>query len=249
MIIKATKISVPNFQSLVKRMLLMDSSVYINIDQENTYSNVYIPSKDVVKSYSVQTPDVFQFSSPIEKTIKMSFFSGQKLLSSIAYFDPHNLSADISVFEDGDELFADKITLSDGRLKIDLFCQDQSLGFTYLSEDQVGRALDKSSKEFSFTFPREDLIRISSMLSMDQSELFQIYADSEGVHIKTEVFDLVVDDKVKFDEPGTEPKSTFKSFVSRIDKENYDVTVCSSKLILDSTESATKVAMNLAITE
>jgi len=248
--ITATKISVPYLNSLIKRMLLMDTSVYINIDSQNTYSNVYIPSKDVVKSYSIPTSDIFQFDSELgDITIKMSFFSGQKLLSCISYFDPHKLTAEISLYQEDDgSYFSDKITLSDTRLNMEIYCQDQSLGFTYLSEEQISRALDKSTEQYSFTLPREDFTKIGSMLSMDQTDLFSIYGDEYGVHIKTSVFDLVVDDNKIFEEK-TIMSNTFKSFFTRIDKESYEISVCENKLVLDSIDSVTKVALNLAITE
>lgn len=247
--IQVKKISVPYLTSIVKRMLLMDTSVYLNVDEDRIWSDVYTPTKDVVKSVSLKASDVIQFEKPIKDTIKLSFFSGQRLLTCLGYFDPHNLSAEISVFKDEDDgfLYADKITFKDNQLKIDIHCQDIALGFTSMTSEQVKRAFDLSSQEFEFKLSSEDFSKVNSLLSLDKAELLEIYNDQYGVHIKTESFDLIVDDRIKSEVRKT--ASTFKAFFQRIDKETYNVSVCENKMILFSDESSTKVALNLAITE
>lgn len=247
--LQVKKVSVPYLTSLIKRMLLMDTSVYLNVDQNRIWSDVYTPTKDVVKSVSLPANDVIQFEKPLTETIKLSFFSGQRLLTCLGYFDPHNLSAEINVFKDEDDgiLYAEKIVFKDNQLKIELHCQDISLGFTSMTSEQVSRAFDTSSKTFAFKLSSEDFSKITSLQTLDKSELFQIYSDSDGVHVKSDSFDIIVDDNAKSSEKET--ASIFKSFLARIDKETYDVSVCENKMILDSTESNTKIALNLAITE
>jgi hypothetical protein len=246
--ITAKKISVPYLSAMLKKMLLMDTSVYLNVDQTRVFSNVYTPTKDVVKSFTLPIADVFEFDAPLDKTIKMSFFSGARLLSCISYFDPHKIQAEISYFEDRDEgvFYAEKITFKDQKLKIDVLCQDISLGFTSMSDEQTERAFSTSAEEFRFTISREDLTKVNSLLTMDKGELLQIYGDSSGIHFKTEAFDMVVDDSVKID---AEVKSTFKTFLDRIDRETYQISVCSNKIVLFSQETSTNAAINLAITE
>ena len=53
--LKVKKVSVPHLNGLIKRMLLMDAALYINIDKSNVWSSVYVPTKDVVKSFSIPT--------------------------------------------------------------------------------------------------------------------------------------------------------------------------------------------------
>jgi hypothetical protein len=248
--IQVKKISVPYFTSLIKRMLLMDTSLYINIDGERIWSDVYTPTKDVVKSVSLPIADVMQFDKPLKETIKLSFFSGQRLLTCLGYFDPHNLSAELNVFKDEDDgiLYAEKIILKDNQLKIELHCQDISLGFTSMTPDQVKRAFDKAKKTFEFKLSSESFSKIQNLQTLDKSELFGIYQDGEGVHIKSDSFDIVIDDNVK-NAKSEDKYSIFKSFLQRVDKETYTVTVCENKMILTSDESSTQIALNLAITE
>ena len=60
-------------------------------------------------------------------------------------------------------------------------------------------------------------------------------------------FDIVIDDSQKESEKIV--KSTFKSFLEKVDKETYDVVVCENKIIFKSQETSTLIALNLAITE
>jgi hypothetical protein len=246
--IQVKKISVPHLTSLVKRMLLMDTSVYLNVNSERIWSDVYTPTKDVVKSIWLPATEVFQFEKPLDDTIKLSFFSGQKFLSCLGYFDPHHLSAEISTFKDDDDdiLYAEKIILKDNQLKIEIHCQDISLGFTSMTSDQVKRAFDLSSKVYEFKLSSDTLSKVSALQTLDKGELFELYSDKAGVHFKSESFDLVIDDNYKKAESKS---SIFKSFLQRIDKETYKVIMCENKMILASEESNTMVALNLAITE
>jgi hypothetical protein len=246
--IQVKKVSVPHLSSLIRRMLLMDTSVYLNVDSERIWSDVYTPTKDVVKSISLPIDNVLQFDKPLTETIKLSFFSGQRLLACLGYFDPHNLSAEINVFKDEDDgiLYAEKIIFKDNQLKIELHCQDISLGFTSMTSEQVKRAFDLSTKNYEFKLSSENFSKVLSLQTLDKSELFTIYSDKSGVHIKSDSFDIIIDDNYKKVE---EPRSIFKSFLQRIDKETYTVTVCENKMILVSDESNTNVALNLAITE
>ena len=245
--VKINNVSVPHLSNLIKKMLLMDSSLYINIDEKRVWSSVYVPTKDVVKSFGIPVSDVFTFDKPIDNTIKLSFFSGSRLLACIGHFDPHHLSMEISTFEDDGVYYADKVILRDQKLKIELHCQDISLGFTSMTDDQVKRAFNESTEVFKFQFSREDFTKVGSLLSLDKSELFEIIGDIDGVHVKTEAFDIIIDDSKKEKEKIT--KSTFKSFLEKVDKETYDVVVCENKLIFKSQETSTLIALNLAITE
>lgn len=247
--LKVKKVSVPHLNGLIKRMLLMDAALYINIDKTNVWSSVYVPTKDVVKSFSIPTSEIFEFESQPEETIKFSFFSGQKLASVISHFDPHHLTIDVSTYKEDAEnvYYADKITLKDQKLKIDIFCQDISLGFTSMTDEQVKRAFDTTTEVFNFMFSREDFAKVASLMTLDKSELFKITQESDGVHIKTEAFDIIVDDSKR--SQSTVEKTTFKSFLEKVDKETYAIHVCENKLILASQESNTRMALNLAITE
>jgi hypothetical protein len=55
--IQVKKISVPHLTSLIRKMLLMDTSVYLNVNNDRIWSDVYTPTKDVVKSNWISAKD------------------------------------------------------------------------------------------------------------------------------------------------------------------------------------------------
>ena len=62
--IQVKKISVPHLTSLIRKMLLMDTSVYLNVNNDRIWSDVYTPTKDVVKSNWISAKDAIQFEKP-----------------------------------------------------------------------------------------------------------------------------------------------------------------------------------------
>lgn len=239
-----TKIHTGPLTTIVKKLLLMDSAVYLNLNGETLYSNSYIPSKDVAKITQVPTSEVFEFANEEVPFIKMSFFAGQKLIDCLKYFDPHNLKGQLHYYQDGDEFFAEKLIINDHSLEITLHCADVSLGFTTMSDTQVTAAFGNDGEMYSFHLSQELLNKLNNLITLDKNELFKIYSDDAGVHIAGDTYDLVVDDtkESKHDEINL-----FKSFFTRIDKESYDISVCQNKLVMDSQDSSTKIALNLAI--
>ena len=71
--IKVSKVSVPQLSGFVKKMLLMDTSVYLNVNSEKVWSDVYLPTKDVVKSFSLPCGEIFEFDKKFDDFIKASF--------------------------------------------------------------------------------------------------------------------------------------------------------------------------------
>ena len=126
--------------TIVKKLLLMDSAVYLNLSGDRLFSNSYIPSKDVAKVTYINTSDVFEFANDEIPNIKISFFAGQKLIDCLKYFDPHNLKGELHYYQDGDEFFAEKMMIMDHSLKITMHCADVSLGFTTMSDTQIDAA-------------------------------------------------------------------------------------------------------------
>ena len=230
--------------TMVKKLLLMDTAVYLNLSGDRLFSNSYIPSKDVAKVTYVDTKEVFEFANDEIPHIKMSFFAGQKLIDCLKYFDPHNLTGELHYYQDGDEYYAEKLIIKDHSLKITLHCADVSLGFTTMSDTQIDAAFGNDGELYNFHLSQELLNKLNNLITLDKNELFKIYSDDAGVHIAGDTYDIVVDDEKTAHHPEI---NLFKSFFSRIDKESYEISVCQNKLVMDSQDSSTRIALNLAI--
>lgn len=239
-----SKIHQGPLSTMVKKLLLMDSAIYLNLTGDRLYSNSYIPSKDVAKITQVPTSEVFEFENEEIPNVKISFFAGQKLIDCLKYFDPHQLCGELHYYEDGGDFYAEKLVINDQSLQITLHCADVALGFTTMSDIQVDAAFGTDGEVFNFHLSNELLIKLNNLITLDKNELFKIYSDKSGVHIAGDTYDIVVDDSNESDHPEI---NLFKSFFSRIDKESYEISVCQNKLVLDSVDSSTKIALNLAI--
>lgn len=242
--LEITKIYPGPLTNTVKKLLLMDSAVYLNLTEENIFSNSYLPTKDVAKIVLTPTNEVFEFESAPDKPVKISFFAGQKLIDCLRFFDVHNLRGTLHYYQEGDEYFAEKLVIRDSVLEITLHCADVSLGFTTMSEAQVSAAFGKDNSIYQFDLSQENLIKLNNLITLDKNELFRIYSDERGVHVAGDTYDIIIDDTVT---ESHNQVDLFKTFFSRIDKESYQVTVCQNKLLLDSQDSQTRVALNLAI--
>jgi hypothetical protein len=242
--LEITKIYPGPLTNIVKKLLLMDSAVYLNLTDQTIFSNSYLPTKDVAKIVLSSTAEVFEFEQTPDKPIKISFFAGQKLIDCLRFFDIHNLRGTLHYYQEGDEYFAEKLVIRDSVLEIILHCADVSLGFTTMSDVQVSAAFGKDSAIYDFDLSQENLTKLTSLITLDKNELFRIYSDNRGVHVAGDTYDIIIDDTVT---ESHNQVDLFKTFFSRIDKESYKVTVCQNKLLLDSQDSQTRVALNLAI--
>ena len=242
--LEITKIHTPQLSAMVKKLLLMDSAIYLNLTRDRIYSNSYLPTKDVAKIVTLPTSEVFEFKTPPDNDIKISFFAGQKLIDCLKYFDLHSLQGQLHYYEEGGEYFAEKLVIMDNTLEITLHCADVSLGFTTMSDAQVTAAFGKDGEVYSFDLSQEVLTKLNNLITLDKNELFKIYSDEAGVHVAGDTYDIVVDDTQETNHPEV---NLFKSFFSRIAKESYKVSVCQNKLVLDSEDSDTNIALNLAI--
>jgi len=238
------KIQVQNLIAILKKVSSMDNAAYLTIEPGRIHSDVYTSTKDVVKSVSSDLSQIMEFEKPLKDTIKLSFFNGAKLLSSLSYFDKNLISAEIETFEDEGQIYAEKITFKDSTLKITIPCQDVSLGFTSLSETQLSKVFDESQANYTFKLSTEFLAKLLAFQSLDKNEHYTVYSDSDGVHFKSETFDIIVDDTITDKHSSA---SFFKTHMSKVDKEIFEVTVCDTKILLNSTETETKLALNLII--
>lgn len=238
------KIQVQNLISLLKKVSTMDTAAYLTIEPDRIHSDIYTSTKDVVKSVSTELSQVMEFEKTLTETIKLSFFNGSKLLSSLSYFDKNTISAEIEAFEEDGQLYAEKITFKDSTLKITIPCQDVSLGFTSLSEKQLSTVFDESNANYTFKLSTEFYSKLLSLQTLDKNEYYTIYCDKSGVHFKSESFDIIVDDTITEEHDKV---NFFKNHMTKVDKEIFDVTICETKILLYSTETDTKLALNLII--
>lgn len=250
--LKLNRVNGENLSVTLKRMLLMDPSIYLNIDNSTLSSNVYSPEKDIVKTNETPIEEVFEFSTDIDKPIRIAFFEGSKVLNAINYFDKASLRGTIHYVEhyneDEDFYIAEKLTLQDNTLKIDLHCADYELGFVTMTEAQLETVFSDSEKSFEFDLTKETLATVIKLFKLDTSELVDIVKDQEGIHIKGSTYDSIVDDS--YTSENSHKVTAHKKFFEKLDKESYTVKVVDGrqrKVLLNSQDSKTNICFNLAM--
>jgi hypothetical protein len=243
-VIKIKKVNANNLSLLVKKMLMMDSQLFISIDKDSIFSNIYTSTQDIVKLYKAPISDVFEIEEVLENQIDLSFFAGKKIQDVLSNLNSSEISMDIYYIKYQEKYLADKIILKDSKLTIEVLCQDPSFGFTSMTEKQINTVLNTKLKVFEFTINKETLSKVLNLFSLDTDEIFEITTDKHGVNIKTRSVLLNISDvyKKKLDTKII----TFKRLLDKVDKEDHNLIVCEDKIIFESLTDNTKTILNLA---
>lgn len=245
--VKINRIKGNALSNLLTKMLRMDPQVYLTLSNEVVTSNVYLPTKDVVKSTTVNIADVFDLDQDLESPLKMGFFNGKKIIEALNYFDMSAIHGHIVYETLNDENFVQYLELQDNTLKIKLNCLHHDLGFISMTSAQQDIAFSDAAKKFEFQMTETDLKKIISLNTIGNSDIFSIHGDEQGIHIKGSTYDYIIDDSVT---EVHEKVHVHNKQLERIDAESYVVTVCSgaqNKIICNSISTDTKVAINLAL--
>lgn len=245
-VVNIKKINAENLKTLVKKFLLMDSSIYLNISKDSVYSNSYLPTKDVVKVCKYKLEDIFEVDGDIENTIKITLHTGSVLIDDLKFFNIDKLNGTIEYYEDGNECIAEKIIMQDDKRKITIHCADpEELGFISMTDDQVKRAFDTTNALYQFDLSSDELVALMALNARKKTqELFELYSDKNGVHACDSDYDSILD--VSYTE-DTNKILVFKHFLNRVDKENYTCIVCQNKIVFKSKDTNTVTGLNLAI--
>ena len=245
-VLNIKKINAENLKTLVRKFLLMDTSIFLNITKDSVFSNSYLPTKDVVKVAKYKLEDIFEIDDDISNIIKISIHTGSVLIDDLKFFDLNKLTGKIEYYQDGNDCIAEKIIMEDGKQKIIIHCADpEEIGFISMTDDQVKKAFDTSSLVYKFDLSIDELSTIIALNARKKSqELFEIYSDSNGVHACDNDYDRIIDAGYTTD---TDKIMMFKHFLNRVDKENYICMICKNKVILKSKDTNTIIGLNLAI--
>lgn len=248
--LQISKIDAIELQSFVKKLLSIDKFIFLKVSSDKTISSVFLPQRDAVKLVSTKTSDLFEMEETIDKPIKVSFFNGTKVIEALSHFSGE-IKGTIVYQEYGDELVATDFIVYDDNLKINLFCSDPSLSFMEMSKDEISRAFGTANALFTFEVLTVHADKMKSLFNLDrENELFKLYADEKGVHVKGENYDQVLGMRYDSKSEGEELLvNVYKKYLPLLDKENYEMTVCSNKIVFKSLDTETLLTIAVAITD
>lgn len=247
--LQINKIDALELQSFVKKLLSIDKFIFMKVSNEKTVSSVFLPQRDAVKLVSVDTKDLFEAAEEIDKTIKVSFFNGTKVIEALSHFNGE-IKGTIVYQDYGDEYIATDFIVYDDDLKINLFCSDPSLSFMEMSKDEISRAFSTASSLFSYELLTVNADKIKSLFNLDkENELYTLYADEKGVHVKGDNYDQLLTARYTSNSDDELKVKVYKKYLPLLDKENYEMTVCNNKIVFKSLDTDTLLTIAVAITD
>ena len=85
----------------INRVKLIDSFVYMKINNGQIESTVYLPQRDAVKHHSVEANSIFQVDEwpETDKEMKIAFFEGSKVIEALKHFDSDAIKGELEFIE------------------------------------------------------------------------------------------------------------------------------------------------------
>ena len=228
--------------SFINRVKLIDSFVYMKINKGQINSAVYLPQRDAVKSHNIPCDKIFQISSfpDNDKEMKIAFFEGNKVIEAIKHFDHDAIKGEIEFLENEDEYVASTLRIFNDELEITLSCSEPSLGFKDLTEDQQAAIFATNDTKFSFTMDTHTIRKIQNLFGLDKDETFSVKANGTGVSVSGKSFSAAINPKSN----GAGAVTVYKKYLNLLDKEEQTVHISDSKIVFESTESATLLTVS-----
>ena len=228
--------------SFINRVKLIDSFVYMKINKGQINSAVYLPQRDAVKSHNIPCDKIFQISSfpDNDKEMKIAFFEGNKVIEAIKHFDHDAIKGVIEFLENEDEYVASTLRIFNDELEITLSCSEPSLGFKDLTEEQQAEIFKTSDTNFSFTMDTHTINKVKNLFGLDKDETFSVKANGTGVSVSGKSFSAAINPKSN----GSGAVTVYKKYLNLLDKEEQTVHISDSKIVFESTESATLLTVS-----
>jgi len=228
--------------AFINRVKLIDSFVYMKVNNGQIHSAVYLPQRDAVKSHTIACDKIFQISEfpDTDSEMKIAFFDGAKVIEAIKHFEADAIKGELEFIEQEGELIASSLRMFNDELEITLACSEPSLGFKDLTPDQQAAIFATDNTKFSFNIDTHTIGKIKNLFGLDKEETFNVNANGKGVSVKGKSFNAVINPESNGDGEVT----AYKKYLNLIDKEEQTVYVTDSKIVFQSTESDTLLTVS-----
>jgi|TARA_R110002050_G_scaffold155202_1_gene283203 hypothetical protein len=240
--LKIDRIDQHELTAFINRVKLIDSFVYMKISNGQINSAVYLPQRDAVKSHNIPCDKIFQVSEfpDTDKEMKIAFFEGSKVIEAIKHFDHDAIKGEIEFLENDTEFVASTLRIFNDELEITLSCSEPSLGFKDLTEDQQAAIFATNDTKFSFTMDTHTINKVKNLFGLDKDETFSVKANGTGVSVSGKSFSAAINPESN----GSGAVTVYKKYLNLLDKEEQTVHISDSKIVFESTESATLLTVS-----
>jgi len=226
----------------INRVKLIDSFVYMKINNGQIESTVYLPQRDAVKHHSVEANSIFQVDEwpETDKEMKIAFFEGSKVIEALKHFDSDAIKGELEFIENEGELVASTLRIFNDELEITLACSEPSLGFKDLTSEQRDVIFARTDAQFDFSFDTHMINKVKNLFSLDKEETFGIKSDVSGVNVDGKPFNVLLTP----DTSGNGNVTVYKKYLNLLDKEEQTVFVSGSKVVFESNDSTTLLTVS-----
>jgi len=226
----------------INRVKLIDSFVYMKINNGQIESTVYLPQRDAVKHHSVEANSIFQVDEwpETDKEMKIAFFEGSKVIDALKHFESDAIKGELEFVENEGELVASTLRIFNDELEITLACSEPSLGFKDLTQEQRDVIFARTDAEFDFNFDTHMINKVKNLFSLDKEETFGIKSDVSGVNVDGKSFNVLLTP----DTSGNGNVTVYKKYLNLLDKEEQTVYVSGSKVVFESNDSTTLLTVS-----
>lgn len=253
--IKISKIHVDPFKDLVSKLKKFNNNLYFKINygspnQNKIASNIYLDDYDGAKSMEVDLSTIFESESSFPKNLKILFYDADIIIKALDFFKSAELTGTIKYKKYNDEHIATDVFIFDNKTKIQLFCADEKLTFRDMTDDERARAYDFNLAFVKFKFTQDSLKSLLTFFKLDKdNETFIIKVKSDGVYAIGNNYEALMSDEFDHINKSIDSVTVYKDYISKyMDKEEYNLYVCDTKLILESLNSKTLMTLAIAIT-
>ena len=106
--------------AFINRVKLIDSFVYMKVNNGQIHSAVYLPQRDAVKSHTIACDKIFQISEfpDTDAEMKIAFFDGAKVIEAIKHFEADAIKGELEFIEQEGELIASSLRMFNDELEI-----------------------------------------------------------------------------------------------------------------------------------
>ena len=226
----------------INRVKLIDSFVYMKINNGQIESTVYLPQREAVKHHSVEANSIFQVDEwpETDKEMKIAFFEGSKVIDALKHFDSDAIKGELEFIENEGELVASTLRIFNDELEITLACSEPSLGFKDLTSEQRDVIFARTDAQFDFSFDTHMINKVKNLFSLDKEETFGIKSDVSGVNVDGKSFNVLLTP----DTSGNGNVTVYKKYLNLLDKEEQTVFVSGSKVVFESNDSTTLLTVS-----
>jgi hypothetical protein len=232
-------ISPAKFTNFLRKFSSIESTLLVEIENENLKAKTHTPDRSVVKSSSISLEEVLEFVDGNENiNVVFGLYNIEKFASSFKHFGSDNFDLIIE-YEKLDKTInvGTQLTLKNQKLNIRFECASYRI-FTHISDDMMEKISGDLSEGISFDLDKNTQAQISSLSGIDNDhKLLTFKTEDKFIRAMGKSFDLeLVESHEKLESTTT---TIYKQHFNVLDREDSNAVISDDKIVFRSVETNT----------